>query len=51
MEAVERLAHRWSARPDKKTAKGIPKSDLWATDAIGFDQVGSLVEAIGAPDP
>jgi len=37
----------WNAKPDEKVAKGIPKSDMWATDPNGKDQVGCIYTAQG----
>lgn len=38
----------WNARPDKgRLAPGIPKSDFWASDPKGVDQVGCIYTAQG----
>jgi DUF2075 family protein len=38
----------WNAKPDAgKLAKGIPKSNYWATDPTGIDQVGCVYTAQG----
>lgn len=38
----------WNARPDGgRLAKGIPKSNFWASDAGGVDQVGCVYTAQG----
>jgi DUF2075 family protein len=37
----------WNARPGSRVAKGIPKADLWATDAEGIRQVGCVYTAQG----
>lgn len=38
----------WNAKPDAgKLAKGIPKSNYWATDPAGIDQVGCVYTAQG----
>jgi DUF2075 family protein len=38
----------WNAKPDAgKLAKGIPKSNYWATDPSGIDQVGCVYTAQG----
>jgi uncharacterized protein len=38
----------WNARPDAgKLAAGIPKSNYWASDAAGIDQVGCVSTAQG----
>jgi DUF2075 family protein len=37
----------WNAKPEERVAKGIPKSDLWATDPNGKDQVGCIYTAQG----
>jgi uncharacterized protein len=38
----------WNARPDAgRLARGIPKSDYWATDAGGLEQVGCVYTAQG----
>jgi len=38
----------WNARPDAgRLAKGIPSSDLWATDPGGIEQVGCIYTAQG----
>lgn len=37
----------WNARPNKRVAAGIPKSDLWATDPGGLDQIGCIYTAQG----
>lgn len=41
------FAMPWNAKPEKKTAPGIPKSNLWATDPGGIDQVGCIYTAQG----
>lgn len=41
------LSIPWNAKPDEKVAKGIPKSDMWATDPNGKDQVGCIYTAQG----
>jgi len=38
----------WNARPDAgRLAKGIPRADLWATEAGGIEQVGCIYTAQG----
>jgi uncharacterized protein len=38
----------WNARPEAtRLARGIPKSNLWATDPKGIDQVGCVYTAQG----
>jgi hypothetical protein len=38
----------WNAKPESgRLAKGIPPSDLWATDPGGIDQVGCIYTAQG----
>jgi uncharacterized protein len=38
----------WNAKPDAgRLARGIPKSDFWATDPGGLDQVGCVYTAQG----
>lgn len=37
----------WNAKPDRKVAPEIPKSNLWATDPGGIDQVGCIYTAQG----
>jgi hypothetical protein len=38
----------WNAREDAgKLAKGIPKSDFWASDPLGIEQVGCVYTAQG----
>jgi hypothetical protein len=38
----------WNAKPDgKRLAPGIPKSNFWATDPAGIDQVGCVYTAQG----
>jgi DUF2075 family protein len=38
----------WNAKPDAaKLAPGIPKSNYWATDAAGLEQVGCIYTAQG----
>jgi hypothetical protein len=41
--------HRpWNAKPDAaRLAKGIPKSDAWATDPAGLEQIGCIYTAQG----
>lgn len=41
------LSLPWNAKPDEKVAKGIPKSDMWASDPNGKDQVGCVYTAQG----
>lgn len=41
------LSIPWNAKPDEKVAKGIPKSDMWATDPNGKAQVGCIYTAQG----
>jgi DUF2075 family protein len=41
------LSFPWNAKPDEKVAKGIPKSDMWATDPNGRHQVGCIYTAQG----
>jgi hypothetical protein len=41
------LSLPWNAKPDEKVAKGIPKSDMWASDPNGKDQVGCIYTAQG----
>jgi DUF2075 family protein len=45
---LEGWAMPWNAKPDSgKLAKGIPKSNYWATDPTGVDQVGCVYTAQG----
>jgi hypothetical protein len=38
----------WNAKPDAgRLARGIPPSDLWATDPSGIEQVGCIYTAQG----
>lgn len=45
---VEDWQMPWNAKPDAgRLARGIPKSDFWATDAGGLEQVGCVYTAQG----
>jgi DUF2075 family protein len=38
----------WNAKPDaRRLARGIPKSNFWATDPAGIDQIGCVYTAQG----
>lgn len=45
---VEEFARPWNAKPDAgRLAKGIPKSNLWAYQSGGIDQIGCVYTAQG----
>lgn len=45
---VDGWAMPWNAKPDAaRLARGIPKSDFWASDPGGLDQVGCVYTAQG----
>ena len=41
------FAMPWNAKHDRRTAPGIPKADLWATDPDGIHQIGCIYTAQG----
>lgn len=45
---IDGWSRPWNAKSDKgRLAKGIPKENLWATEAGGIDQVGCIYTAQG----
>lgn len=45
---IGKFARPWNAKPDAgRLAKGIPKSNLWAYQAGGIDQIGCIYTAQG----
>lgn len=44
---IDEYRRPWNAKPDARTATGIPKSHFWAYDPTGIDQIGCIYTAQG----